>query len=205
VSVLPSRKSEWVLTGQAFDGLLGLLDDDRGRAGEKYELARRRLTEFFEAGGSESPAEDADEALNRAARKIAGGEQVRDVNRYLFGVARLLLMELRRGRAASPVPLDAVAPPAAKSVEEAREEELWRAERERRFECFEACLGKLSPEERAFILDYYREEKGAKVDGRRRQAEVMGVSLNALRLRAARLRRLLGHCMGECLRRRAET
>ncbi len=203
--VLPSRKSQWVLTEGPFDRLLGLFDEDRERAGVKYELAHRRLKEFFEAGGSESPAEDADEALNRVARRAAGGEQILDVNKYIFGVARLLLMESRRRRVASPVSLEGAAPPAAPSAEEAREEELWRAERERRFECFEACLGRLGPQDRAFILDYYREEKGAKVEGRKRQAAELGVTLNALRLRAARVRRLLERCTGECLGRRART
>ena len=201
MKVLPSRKSQWVLTKGPFDRLLSLFDEDRERAGVKYELAHRRLKEFFEAGGSESPAEDADEALNRVARKAAAGEQILDVNKYIFGVARLLLMESRRRRVASPVSLEGAAPPAAPSVEEAREEEVWRAERERRFECFEACLERLGPQDRAFILDYYREEKGAKVEGRKRQAAELGVTLNALRLRAARARRLLERCTRECLGR----
>lgn len=205
MKVLTARKRDWVLTEGPFDRLLSLFDEDRERAGEKYELAHRKLKEFFEAGGSESPAEDADEALNRVARKAAGGEQILDVNKYIFGVARLLLMESRRRRLASPVSLDGAPPPAASSVEEARGEELRRAERERRFECFEACLGTLNPTDRAFILDYYREEQGAKVEGRKRQAAEMGVTLNALRLRAARVRRLLERCTRECLGRKAGT
>ena len=194
-----ARKSDWELTEAAFERLLGFLDADRERAGEKYELARRRLLAFFEARGSESPADHADETINRAARKIAEGVQVEDINKYLYGVARMLLLELARAREKGALPLDSVAPPAAAAAAgEREEEERERAERERRFDCFEDCLGKLPPESRAFILSYYREEKGEKIRGRKRQAGDLGVSLNALRLRASRIRSALERCMGEC-------
>jgi len=199
-----ARKSEWELTPAAFELLLGLFDADRERAGEKYELARRRLLAFFEARGSESPADHADETINRAARKLAEGEPIEDVNRYLYGVARLLLLELHRARERAPLPLDSVAPPGAPSAAEREEEERERAERERRFQCFEACLAKLTPESRAFIVAYYKEEKGEKIKARKRQAGDMGVSINALRLRASRLRSALDRCARECLRRAAE-
>ena len=204
MEVLPSRKNEWVLTAEAFEQLLGLLDEDRERAGAKYELVRRKLVELFEARGSQSPADHADETINRAARKIVEGEQVLDINKYLYGVARLLLLELGRAREKIPLSLDTVAPPSAQSVEERQYEEQLRGERERRFECFEQCLNTLTPESRVFIIDYYREEKGAKIKERKRQAEALGLSPNALRLRAARLRASLERCLGECLKPQSE-
>lgn len=194
-----ARKSDWELTGDAFERLLRLLDSDRESAGARYELARRKLMAFFEARGSESPAEHADETINRAARKIAEGEQIEDINKYLYGVARLLLLELGRERARGPLPLDSAEPPRARSTHELAEEASARAERERRFECFERCLGDLPPESRAFIVAYYREEKGEKIRGRKRQAGEMGVSLNALRLRATRVRSALERCVRDCL------
>ena len=199
MEVSTARKSEWVLTAEAFERLLRLLDADRESAGAKYELARRRLTEFFEARGSHSPCDHADETLNRAARKLAEGERVGDINKYLYGVARLLLLEWGRSRERNVIALERVAPPAAPSTEEMEEEERRREGRERRFECFERCLKKLPPESRAFIVTYYKEEKGSKIEGRRRQAETLGVSPNALRLRAARIRLTLERCVGECL------
>ena len=199
-----ARKSDWELTGAAFERLLRLLDADRERAGEKYELVRRKLITFFEVRGGESPADHADETINRAARKIAEGERVEDINKYLYGVARLLLLELGRAREKSPLPLDSFIPPAARPADERDEEEQTRAERERRFECFERCLRQLTPEGRAFIVSYYKEEKGEKIRGRKRQAREMGVSLNALRLRAARIRATLERCIGECMGGAAE-
>jgi DNA-directed RNA polymerase specialized sigma24 family protein len=194
-----ARKSDWELTGDAFERLLRLLDADRERAGAKYELARRKLIVLFEARGSESSEEHADETLNRAARKAAEGERIEDIHKYLYGVARLVLLETGRERGRGPLPLDEAAPPRARAADELAEEARERAERERRFECFEQCLRTLAPDARAFIVSYYREEKGEKIRGRKRQAGDMGVSLNALRLRASRIRTALARCVGECL------
>lgn len=199
MEVSTARKSEWVLTAEAFECLLRLFDADRESAGVKYELARRRLTEFFEARGSRSPSDHADETLNRAARRLAEGEPVEDINKYLYGVARLMLLEWGRSRERNVIALERVSPPAAPSNEEREEEERRREGRERRYECFERCLEKLPAESRAFIVNYYKEEKGLKIEGRRRQAEALGMSANALRLRAARIRSTLERCVGECL------
>ena len=199
MEVSTARKSEWVLTAEAFERLLRLLDADRERAGIKYELAHRKLTEFFEARGSHCPSEHADETLTRAARKLAEGERVEDINKYLYGVARLLLLEWGRSRERNVIALERVAPPAAPSDEEREEEERRREGRERRYECFERCLQKLPPETRAFIVTYYKEEKGLKIEARRKQAAALGVSPNALRLRAARIRSTLERCVSKCL------
>jgi DNA-directed RNA polymerase specialized sigma24 family protein len=202
VESFTSRKSDWVLTEGAFELLLAALDSDRERAGEKYEIVRRKLLEFFEARGSEAPDAHADETINRVAKRIAGGEEVQDLDRYFYGVARLVWLEMHRGRARSAVPLDTVAtPPATPSGEEAREEASRRMERERRLDCFEACLSRLPAESRDFIIAYYKEERGAKIEQRKRQAEELGVTANALRLRAARLRQQLERCIVECLGR----
>ena len=194
-----SRKSVWVLTGEAFEGLLRSLDADRERAGEKYEQTRRKLIEFFEARGCHAPVEHADETINRVARKIYEGEEIQDVARYFYGVARLLWMELLRERAKNPVPLDAVAPPSTRSTKETEEIEEERAERERRVGCFETCLEQFTPDNRTFIIAYYREEKGAKIESRKAQADALGVSLNALRLRACRIKSILEKCVKQCV------
>lgn len=204
MEVSTARKSEWVLTSEAFEHLLRLLDADREIAGDRYELARRRLTEFFEARGSQSPSEHADETLTRAARRLAEGEPVADINKYLYGVARLLLLEWVRSRERNVIALERVAPPAMPSIEDLEEEEQQRQQREHRFECFEKCLEKLPGESRDFIVTYYKEEKGLKIEGRKSQAEALGVSLNALRLRATRIRSTLERCVGECLNRATE-
>src|SRR5688572_19620497 len=78
------------LTRESLDGLLALLDADRERAGEEYEVLRARLVRIFEWRGSVAPEEHADETLNRVARKVGEGEAVRDVHAFAGGVARLV-------------------------------------------------------------------------------------------------------------------
>jgi DNA-directed RNA polymerase specialized sigma24 family protein len=192
-------KTVWTLTPEAFERLLSSFDADRERAGQKYATTRRKLSEFFEARGSHAPDEHADETINRVARKIVEGEAIENLDKYCYGVARLVWMEATRGRNKEPIALDDNhAHPAASGADEEEREQL-RQERERRLECFEECLRKLPDETRAFIVEYYREENGLKIRQRKQQAARFNTTLNALRLRASRLRRELGTCIESCL------
>src|SRR5438309_6302132 len=101
-----TRKKDWTLTKEAFERLLSSLDARRDRAGEKYENVRRKLIEFFEARGSHSPADHADETINRVARRLDEGESIQDLSAYFYGVARLLFKETLRRHDKEPITLD---------------------------------------------------------------------------------------------------
>jgi DNA-directed RNA polymerase specialized sigma24 family protein len=201
--VLAARKKDWTLTQEAFERLLAALDGDRERAGQRYENMRRKLIEFFEARGSHSPNDHADETINRVARRLDEGESVQDLSAYFYGVARLLLKETLRARGKEPIALDSAPPPPVGADDE--EHERRRQEEDRRLQCFEVCLSKLPAASRVFIVEYYREEKGVKIEQRKRQANALNMSLNALRLRACRIRAELGDCITTCLDRSPET
>lgn len=202
MSLLAARKKDWKLTQEAFDRLLASLDPNRDLAGQKYETARRRLIEFFEARGSHAPSDHADETINRVARKLAEGENVREIDRYFYGVARLLLKETHRARDQQPLQLDLTD---KTSFAADSDEEEARQNRELDTHCFELCLAKLAPEQRVLILEYYREQHGVKIEHRKRHAEALNMSLNALRLRACRIRAELGVCIHSCLEGFSET
>lgn len=193
-----THKKDWILTEEAFERLLALLDQDRDRAGHQYETLRRKLIEFFEARGSESPDVQTDETINRVARKIVEGEKIENPVKYFYGVARLLCLETLRARDKTPIPLDLTPVPVAPNNEEKLRE---LQERENKFECFETCLAKLPTANRALIVEYYREEEGLKIEHRKRQAEALSMTLNALRLRACRIRTELAACIDSCLSR----
>jgi DNA-directed RNA polymerase specialized sigma24 family protein len=201
--VLAARKKDWTLTAEAFERLLASLDADRDRAGQRYENMRRKLIEFFEARGSNSPNDHADETINRVARRLDEGESVQDLGAYFYGVARLLFKETLRGRGKEPSALDFAPAPTAVADNEEREQR--RQDEEFRLECFEVCLSKLPNAHRILIVGYYREEQGVKIEQRKRQAEALNMSLNALRLRACRIRAELGDCINSCLARSLET
>lgn len=187
-----SLKKEWVLTQAAFDQLLSRLDADRERAGVRYEVVRSKLVKFFEWRGCASPDALADETLNRVARKIDGGEVIHNLNSYFYGVARMLFMETLKEREKEQQALDRL-PTQAPTGEDC-------GETDSQLECFERCLGSLPADSRELITEYYQEEKGAKIDRRRVLAGKLGIPLNALRIRAHRIRARLEQCVDGCVK-----
>jgi DNA-directed RNA polymerase specialized sigma24 family protein len=191
---LPRKKKDWVLTDQSLRRLLSVLDEDPERAGEQYEILRRKLVRFFEWRGSATPEELTDETLNRLARKIDEGEAIRNLSDYVGGMARFVwleaLKEQERARGA---------------FEELRAESQYSSPVDSsRVECFEFCLEGLLSESRTLILDYYRAERSDKIKLRRQLAEKLGIPLNALRIRAHRIRLQLEKCVGDCLKKSEE-
>jgi DNA-directed RNA polymerase specialized sigma24 family protein len=71
-----------------------------------------------------------------------------------------------------------------------------------RFDCLERCLESLPAENRELILQYYLEEKRAKIDARKHLASQLGIPLNALRIRAHRIRGFLDQCVTGCMKDR---
>src|SRR5882724_2197817 len=92
----PRRR--WVLTQEAFDGLLASLGEDRESAGERYLEIRSNLIRFFQWRGSPFPEDHADETINRIAKRISEREEIRNPASYFLGVARMLLLEINRER-----------------------------------------------------------------------------------------------------------
>jgi DNA-directed RNA polymerase specialized sigma24 family protein len=176
----------WVLTPDLFEGLLDWLDPDREIAGEKYEHIRRALIKIFISNGRSSVEDLADEAINRVARKL---NQIRadyqgDPSLYFYGVAKKIVHEDRRKPAVKLPP-----PPSWNSEDDVDPE----------YECLEKCLQELTAQNRELVLQYYQEEKKAKIDNRRRLADKLGIAINALRIRAHRIRNSLELCVRTCV------
>ncbi|MDQ3253520.1 MAG: hypothetical protein M3R15_06380 [Acidobacteriota bacterium] len=173
------------LTQAAFDSLLAWLDADRDQAGKKYENIRQRLIKIFTCRGRPDAEELADETINRVTIKApeVAKEYVGDPALYFYGVAQKVYLESLRKR-----------PPAVVPVEAARSDEI-----EQEYECLERCLERLSPSGRELVLEYYQNDKRAKIDHRKQLAQKLGIAQNALRLRAHRIRATLQQCVQECL------
>jgi DNA-directed RNA polymerase specialized sigma24 family protein len=185
-------KKTWELTGKSLDGLLLLFDQDRELAGEQYEALRAKLVRILEWRGSAAPEERADETLNRVARKAEEGEVIRDVYAFAGGVARLVwLEEVKRERRTR------------ESLEQMPRRDQPTGETDARLECFGSCLSKLPGDARALVVEYYREEKGAKIEARKKLAASLGIPHGTLRLRLHRLRGQLEKCIGTCLEKSA--
>ena len=184
-------KKNWVLTQEAFDQLLALLDADRERAGRKYAELRESLEKFFEWRGADFPEEYADETLNRVARKVAGGEAVRELPRYCFGVARLVLLEATKRQDAARKGLAEF----SRRIEESDD----RGQLEAEAACLQKCLDRLSSESREIITEYYQGEGSSQIENRKRLANRLRIPPGTLRMRALRLREALEECVSNCL------
>jgi DNA-directed RNA polymerase specialized sigma24 family protein len=182
-------KKQLDLTQPEFDRLLAWLDEDRDCAAGKYEVIRRGLIELFDSRCCSDAEDLADRTINIVARKV---EQLAptysgEPSPYFYGVAKHVLQEYFRDKT---VPMEM--PLAAPIIED-------RDDREALFQCLDTCLEQLSPEDRETILTYYLAAKRAKIEMRQGLTGRLGLTSNALRVRAHRLRRSLEKCILSCL------
>jgi RNA polymerase sigma factor (sigma-70 family) len=190
------RKRGWSLTKPAFDKLMARMESAAEAPGDRYLRARRNLVRFFEGRRSRFAEEQADETLNRVARRLDEGAEIQNFEAYLYGVARLVMLEAideraRERKAFSEVPLRLVQPGQAEGEETGA-----------RLDCLSRCLERLPPDGRALIVQYYQGERRAKIENRQKLADSLGIPLQALRARALRLREKLEACVSACLGRR---
>lgn len=172
--------------------LLERLDADPAAAGDRYEDLRHTLLRFFEWRHVGLADLAADETIDRLGRRIAGGETVVDVRAYALGIARLVALEYHRRPDARHTPLDEVstrrlAAPAERGGDPPQ------------LACFDGCFAALADDHRQFMLAYYTASGRARIDARAELASRLGLSANALRLRAQRVRDRLEGCIRGCL------
>ncbi len=192
---MPSPPStRWELDDRALRGLLARLDASPAVAGEKYEQLRRGLVKIFDWRGAPAPEACADETIDRVARKLDGGEVIEDVIKFAHGVARLVWLEQNRRPEAREIGLDvAIGLPNA-AVDDADDQRL---------SCLERCLGELDAEARDLILKYYVDARRDRIRARAAMASTLGLTQNALRSRAQRIRDRLERCTVACAEQHA--
>jgi DNA-directed RNA polymerase specialized sigma24 family protein len=178
------------LTAPGFARLLARLHSDAERAGQEYERLRRALVKFFDWRGASSPDDCADEALDRLACKLED-TAVEDVPSYAHGIARIILLEQKRGPVLSSIEDN----PDLASVPESQPSD----ERNCLPDCFDQCLAEMPHDGRSLILRYYEGERHAKISNRRQLAAGLGLSESALRNRVQRLRNRLELCVHQCI------
>ena len=184
-------KKDWVPSQEAFDTLLNWLDPDRERAGQKYETIRLRLIKIFACRGCSAPEDLADESINRVTSKIEElvKTYVGDPTLYFFGVANNLHLEyVKQNRVTRQGPF----------VQPLVEEKDTRI-----YDCLEDCMSRLSAKKRDLLVRYYREDRRTKINERMQLAREWGVGINALRIRAHRIRVPLQKCVESCMQKAA--
>lgn len=193
--------SNWVPTPEAWDKFLLLLDDDREVAGEKYENIRKRLIFYFECRKRHESEDLADETITRVIKRYYEGVQIDEVMRYCYGVARIVFLETlvaERRTDAVQEELIRFSTPFNPPEDSDDTQELHVL-----MITFDECMEELSMENRSFILSYYDDSGRAKINKRKSLTEKLGVSRNAVTLRAFQIRKKLEKCIKSHLRKKA--
>lgn len=184
------------MTPEELEHLLKILDlEDREEAGRKYEELRRRLIRLFRSRSCSDPEGLADEALIRAAKRFHQGLELEsgDPTAFVCGIANNLAKEHIRKEVAWKQKAESHPGPTLEEPPDLAEEE----EERRRRACLCRCLKGLTDEQRRLVLAYYT---GAdRIAARHRLAQKLGLTANALRIRAHRVRGQLEACTRRCL------
>lgn len=176
VSAPTTRPDSDGLDQALFNRLLEWLGPDREAGGQKYEAIRRRLIRIFVCRGSSISEELADRTINRVATKLPEIQQdyCGDPAPYFLSAAKYIFFESQRRERIPPVGMPE--PPAPDPDDE------------QDYDYLQRCLAELPPEDRKLIEAYYQYDKHEKIEHRRKMAEEMGMGMNALRIRACRIR-----------------
>jgi DNA-directed RNA polymerase specialized sigma24 family protein len=194
-------KEARALSPLAFNQLLSWLDDGPDSQGETYLEMRRRLVAYFDRRNRLSADDLADEVLNRVARTLEtdGYIATRPPARYCYVIARFVLLEdIRRDRSngrggdAWGVDVSTVRDPRRPEVDEET------ATTERSLASLDRCLQELRADQRELVIEYYRDTRREKIERRQALARRLGITMNALAIRASRIRATLEACVTAC-------
>jgi DNA-directed RNA polymerase specialized sigma24 family protein len=182
------------ITDVSFNRFLAWLNPDRELAAEEYEHIRKRLIVFFSSRGCAIPEDLADKAINQVIHRIGKIDDpgIIELKPYFRKVAQNLLFEYVRDyvkKTGEPWPEN---PPGIWPAQQGSDDE-------NAYVCLEKCLQGLTLQDRDMIVEYYQENKQAKIDLRKMLADKMNMTIVSLRVRIHRITEKLRICVRECL------
>ena len=195
------QKKGWTLTPGAFRRLLDWLGEGTDSGGQSYLDMRRRLVAYFDRKNCRAPDDLADETLNRVARRLEeeGVTESEAPAKYCYIVARFVFMEHLRGAQKTDALLDDLRRRPRGNNFSAFEADDEQDIKEKMLNCLERCAGKLEPRSRETIIRYYVGKERVKIENRRALAEELEITMNALSIRACRIRDKLEDCVRRCV------
>jgi len=188
------------LTASSFQILLDRLDADPASAATKYEDLRIKIAHLLRwRGCAESHADElADRTLDRVAIKLASGESVENLNAFTAAVARFIWLEHSRKNKVDAVGDELPELPVEPDID--------LDDPEPRMRCLRRCITRFADEDKVLVVGYYDTDAGEiSKNARKRLADTFGLTLNALKVRACRLRMRLESCINECVERVTKT
>ena len=175
-------------TPESFEILLQWLDLNRDQAAEQYEKIRQRLIRSFIRAGCGDDAEHlADEVFDRVARKLSENKVpdpfIGEKAIYFRGFVNNVCHEHLRMRRRKEIP------PPDPSHDDVESE----------IACLDECVSTLEEQDRKLVIQYYRFDRTAKIEYRRKLAREFGLTLAGLRTRRHRICNQLRPCIQTCL------
>ena len=193
-------KKNWIITSNAFHRLLEWLDEGADSDGQEYLEMRARMVAFFDRKNCLLPEDLADETLNRVARRLQETDEITTETpaKYYNITARFVFLESLRGNENKNVSLDELSQNKGLRSAESQENEE-KESKEKKLNCLEQSTVKLENINRDLIVRYYFGEERIKIENRRALAESLKISVNALSIRACRIRDKLESCVKSCV------
>jgi DNA-directed RNA polymerase specialized sigma24 family protein len=192
---------KWNLTQDSFNKLLMQLGSTAEDAGQEYERIRGRLIKYFEWQKCSDPEMLADETINRVTRGLEEGKEIWTSSplSFFYGVARNIARE-QWGKQKT-ISLEQLGPRSPHLRPQNENSELEKS-RDEEIGCLEICARVLPDDQRNLIISYYFGEKSMKIKRRKELADELGITMNALRIRAHRIREELEACVAGCVARK---
>lgn len=194
-------KKDWASTQEAFRHFLQWLDGGVDSGGERYLEMHRRLAHYFDRKNCRSPDELADETLNRVAHKLEEKGSITELSpaHYCYVTAKFVFLEYLRRSERGHSSFEEIANSADQSrLTGSSGVDLQSPGLEWLHGSLDHCLNQLPAKDRELILEYYQGEQRAKIEQRSRLAARLGISLNALSIRACRIRDKVEVCIRKC-------
>lgn len=189
-------KKNWLMTSESFARLLEWIDEGADSNGQKYLELRQKLVSYFDRKNCLVPDELADETLNRVARRLEeeGKIDTETPAKFCYITARFVFLESLRDKGNKSVSIDEIRADKITAKDKTEEQNL----KEKMLACLEKCVGELGEINRELIVKYYYGAERIKIENRRALAEKIGISPNALTIRACRIRGHLEICVKKC-------
>jgi len=196
-------KKDWAPTQGSFQDFLHWLDQGVDSGGEKYLEMHRRLAAYFDRKNCLTADELADETLARVAQKLQEKGEITELSpaHYCYVTAKFVFLEYIRHAKHGRAGLDEFSvsrQPGSDSVVAAPSVRDGGDDQEQLLSCLDRCLNKLSTADSELILEYYQGEKHEKIQRRRELGIRLGLSANALSIRACRIRTRVEQCVKQC-------
>lgn len=187
-------RKKTTINKEEFEKFLNFLNADREIAGQKYESIRLRLIKIFYARSCPDAEEMADKSIDVVIKKIDSIAETYkgDLALYCYGVAKKVFLEFLAKPKLEELPEIIIQP------------ETGINKIEKDHQCLTKCLSELSSEQRALITGYYVGERRIKIERRKELEKELGITNEALRVRAFRIRRVLEECIQNCVKQNSD-